>query len=95
MIKIVQVGNAPIESEFKTTVACASSKSGCGATLELMAEDLRSFHYYGTHFKHEYVGIRCPCCSAIISVKDVPEPIRRKVFDRAASIFDGFDDRIY
>jgi hypothetical protein len=50
-------------------------------------------HWYGTHLRHWYAGVLCPCCGAYSSVSDVPDAVWENVKDKK-SVFDGFDDRI-
>lgn len=69
---------------------------GCRTVLEVGFEDLLLLHYFGTHFKHKYAGVKCPNCQKYNAVGSLPDNlwkdlVRRK---RGRSIFDGFDDRI-
>lgn len=86
---------------WKTKTKCKGDKTldkkGCGAELEISEEDLKSFHYYGTHFKHVYLSVKCPFCGLIIHNLKIPEYVIdrwNKKHPRAKSEFDGFDDRV-
>ena len=98
----MKVLNSPdLEAPWKTKVKCKGDKvlktNGCRAELEISEEDLKLFHYYGTHFKHEYCSVKCPICGSIIQNLKIPDYVItrwEKKHPRAKSEFDGFDDRI-
>lgn len=97
MVEVIKPGDAASWSDFQRTITCKEqvrNPGGCGAILSITANDLRPYHWFGTHFKHEYVAVICPLCSHVNGVYDVPQPIRKKVL-QAESTFDGLDDRIY
>ena len=98
----MKVLNRPdLEEPWKIKVKCSRDKvlktNGCKTELEISEEDLKLFHYYGTHFKHEYYSVECPVCGSIIQNLKIPHYViasRQKKHPRAKSKFDGFDDRI-
>jgi hypothetical protein len=70
---------------------------GCSVEVEITESDLKLFHFFGTHFKHEYLSVRCPHCGLIIQKIKVPEPVFRHwklEHPKEESEFDGFDDRV-
>jgi len=83
---VVRSGTLLKPEIWKANVDCK-----CGAVLNISLEDLHNFHYYGTHFKHGYVGFRCPECGNVVPVSNAPREVRAKVVDK--SRFDGYDDR--
>ncbi len=86
---------------WKTRARCNGDKivgvAGCKASLEIYERDLKPFHYFGSHFQHRYLSVKCPLCGAIIQKLNVPDYVFRKWgknHPRDMGEFDGFDDRI-
>lgn len=98
----MKVLNKPdLETPWKSKAKCKGDKTlktkGCKAELEISEEDLTLFHYFGTHFKHEYLSVECPMCGSIIQNLEIPEYVIKrwkKKHPRAKSKFDGFDDTL-
>lgn len=98
-MKVLETGLVQSPESWKARVRCIIKKrvpsdpKGCGAKFEAETKDLRHFWWHGTHFRHDYVGVECPLCGKITSVKRVPKSIQDKVLkDKGA--FDGFSEEI-
>jgi hypothetical protein len=65
---------------------------GCRTEVELTERDLQMFHWFGTHFQHDYPGYRCPACGKInqVDLGTVGWQKFNTEKRRAASIFDGY-----
>jgi len=91
-MKIIKVGRTPPEEDWTHTFECKK----CKAEVEITVADLKTYHYFGTHFRHDYLGAKCPLCGEIFFAnKVIPDPIYDKYLDEKHSVFDGTDDSIY
>ena len=99
MATVKKEGKVPFH--WKAEVTCKGPKGtedqkGCGAVLEIGEKDLVLRHWFGTHFRHDYAAIKCPCCGVYTGL-EVPDSVWERLDtakNRKKSTFDGFDDRI-
>jgi hypothetical protein len=98
-MEVLRDGNVP--PIWKLECFCTSMPNktnkpkGCNAKLLVGEDDLVCRHWFGTHFRHEYVAFKCPQCDAYTQVvsKNFPNKLKEEILKRESS-FDGFDDRI-
>jgi hypothetical protein len=89
-MEVLEIGKVKSKELWSKEITCVE----CEAKLSVITNDLQHFHCFGTHFRHDYVGISCPLCAEKNAIKDVPEPIRKEIL-KLKSTFDGCDDSIY
>jgi len=99
-MKVVKEGNTPSLRKWKVIVKCSGCGTdrgkGCGAELEVKFKDLVMMHWYGTHFPHYYIAVKCPMCFKFTSVETL-DSIWEKFNtekNRKNSVFSGVDGRI-
>lgn len=88
---LIEQGTIAPYDTWKTEHKCKK----CQARFSVAAPNLRHYHWFGTHFRHDYAGFKCTLCGAIDQVKDVPAPIKERVLAEYKSVFDGDDHSIY
>lgn len=101
MARVLEDGNST--PHWKTQVTChkpderTKEELGCGAVLEVGFDDLVLWRWYGTHFEHFGVAVRCPQCREYIQITDqVPNGIYNRLNtskNRKNAIFSGVDGR--
>ena len=99
-MKVLKRPKSSPKKPWKKVVTCRGDEltgvKGCSAKLEINEKDLKLFHFFGTHFKHTYLSVKCPFCGAIIQKLSLPQ----YVYDRwennhphaTQSEFDGFSE---
>jgi hypothetical protein len=103
MMEIVREGNVSLD--WSATFKCIGNSSrgqngtsrGCGAELKVTENDLVTRHDFGTHFRHDYLALKCPLCGEFSSVRkdEVPARVFENRHDPNNSTFDGEDYSIY
>lgn len=88
-MEIAEIGMIATPDKWSGQRECDS----CQAKIDFSTADLDHFHWFGTHFRHDYAGIKCPACGTILQCS-VPKPVR-EIAMKKQSVFDGTDQSIY
>ncbi len=100
MATVVKEGDAALDG--KTGVVCkiknegSRKDEGCGAVLKITFADLVLYKWYGTHFTHYSVAIKCPQCKKYVEVAgQVPDGIYNRLNtakNRKKAVLSGIDE---
>lgn len=99
-MEVIKHGNSESPEEWQSNLTCAKfdkyDREGCGAELQIEADDLVLRYFRGSHFIHYYTAIQCPECRKFTRVYELPERVLEYVQtpeNKEAATFDGFEDR--
>lgn len=96
-MEVLKQGSAPLPEAWSTTLTCSKAdehdqKDGCGAELKVGRDDLVLMYFRGSHFRHYYTAVLCPCCNKYNRVHP-PETVWKPLHtpeNKEKAIFDGF-----
>ncbi len=98
-MEVIKDGKFGKPENWKAQIDCSKKddhdSGGCGAELEITAEDLILMYWKSPLHNKYYSAVKCPQCGKINSVGDIPGPIFEKLNtedNRKNATFDGFSD---